>query len=303
MAKEIQLAVRSKPPCGPACVEGAWKRLETWYREHCPDILDGMGPGATPEEVRAVEQTIGRSLPEELRQSFAIRNGVHEGCLSNLDFLTLEQVLNAWNFWDEYCRLDAFRNLSREWCTSIPRNAIRLDLYDRDWVPLVSGPVMNHLGIDLDPGTEGLPGQVINFGYEQDRKAVLAWTWGWFLTDLAEELERGNFQFHERSGLMLRNPPDHFLSVVDDWSKAKTGGRRPTVEWAIDPTWLAWNDGTVLRLAQSIAEERAFDRLPILADALEDAGSTDTELLEHLRDTEIVHGKECWAINAILAQP
>src|SRR5919201_90559 len=38
---------------------------------------------------------------------------------------------------------------------------------------------------------------------------------------------------------------------------------------AVDPAWLAANDGAVRQLAESIYEERAFDRLPILADALE----------------------------------
>ena len=35
---------------------------------------------------------------------------------------------------------------------------------------------------------------------------------------------------------------------------------------AINPAWLAWNNGTVRRIAQSIYDNRAFDRMPILAD-------------------------------------
>src|SRR5206468_110674 len=35
--------------------------------------------------------------------------------------------------------------------------------------------------------------------------------------------------------------------------------------------WLAWNNGTIPKFAQTIYDELAFDRLPILADALEDA--------------------------------
>jgi hypothetical protein len=47
--------------------------------------------------------------------------------------------------------------------------------------------------------------------------------------------------------------------------------------------WLAWEGGTVTKLAAMIYEERAFDRLPILADALEEAGCEAAELLTHLR--------------------
>jgi len=45
-------------------------------------------------------------------------------------------------------------------------------------------------------------------------------------------------------------------------------------------SWLSWNDGLIPKLAQAIYEERAFDRLPILGDALEEAGCTDETMLD-----------------------
>jgi hypothetical protein len=68
---------------------------------------------------------------------------------------------------------------------------------------------------------------------------------------------------------------------------------------AIDPAWRAWNDGAVAKLAQSIYEERAFDRLAILADALEKAGCTDADILAHLRGPG-PHARGCWAVDLIL---
>jgi hypothetical protein len=73
---------------------------------------------------------------------------------------------------------------------------------------------------------------------------------------------------------------------------------RPVV---IDPVWLAWADGTVAKLARVIYDERAFDRLPILADALTDAGCGDEALLSHLRNPG-VHARGCWAVDAVLGQ-
>jgi hypothetical protein len=75
------------------------------------------------------------------------------------------------------------------------------------------------------------------------------------------------------------------------------GGRwRPA---ALDPGWLAWNDSTARRIAEGIYDERAFDRLPILADALEDAGCNDAVLLTHLRGPG-PHVRGCWAVDLIL---
>jgi len=56
---------------------------------------------------------------------------------------------------------------------------------------------------------------------------------------------------------------------------------------------------TVLLLARGIAADLAFDRLPILADALEDAGCDNFALLHHLRSDE-PHRVECWALRRLL---
>jgi hypothetical protein len=69
----------------------------------------------------------------------------------------------------------------------------------------------------------------------------------------------------------------------------------------MDPAWLAWGSGTVLRLALRIHEERAFDCLPILADALEDAGCADEEILSHCRGPS-PHVRGCWVIDGLLEQ-
>lgn len=61
------------------------------------------------------------------------------------------------------------------------------------------------------------------------------------------------------------------------------GYHTPTCPFTQLKAWLAWNDGTVQRLARMIYEERAFDRLPILADALEEAGCTNQDIINHCR--------------------
>jgi hypothetical protein len=68
---------------------------------------------------------------------------------------------------------------------------------------------------------------------------------------------------------------------------------------AVDPGVLSWHGGTVPRLAQAISAERAFDRMPVLADALEDAGCADPELLGHLRGPG-PHARGCWAVDLLL---
>lgn len=66
-------------------------------------------------------------------------------------------------------------------------------------------------------------------------------------------------------------------------------------------TWLTWNDATVTKIAQSIYDERRFEDLPILADALEDAGCDNEEILRHCREPG-EHARGCWVIDLLLGK-
>lgn len=69
----------------------------------------------------------------------------------------------------------------------------------------------------------------------------------------------------------------------------------------IDPGWLAWNGGCVRAMAEGIRHRRAFDIMPILADALQDAGCENPVLLDHLRaDTD--HTANCWALRLLTGE-
>jgi tetratricopeptide (TPR) repeat protein len=69
----------------------------------------------------------------------------------------------------------------------------------------------------------------------------------------------------------------------------------------IAPGWLAWNDGTVKQLARAIYEERAFGLMPVLADALQEAGCTDEAILDHCRGNT-THVRGCWAVDLLLGR-
>jgi hypothetical protein len=55
------------------------------------------------------------------------------------------------------------------------------------------------------------------------------------------------------------------------------------------------------RLASHIYDSRAFDRLPILADALEEAGCKDAEILAHCRGPG-PHVRGCWVVDLVLGK-
>jgi len=69
----------------------------------------------------------------------------------------------------------------------------------------------------------------------------------------------------------------------------------------LDPVILRWNGGTVVKLAQVIYDERRFGDMPVLADALEEAGCTDADILDHCRQPG-EHVRGCWVVDLILGK-
>jgi hypothetical protein len=69
---------------------------------------------------------------------------------------------------------------------------------------------------------------------------------------------------------------------------------------ALHPAWLSSNDGAVRKLAEAIYGDRRFGDLPVLADALEDAGCIDPTLLAHCRGGDHVRG--CWVLDLLLGR-
>jgi hypothetical protein len=69
----------------------------------------------------------------------------------------------------------------------------------------------------------------------------------------------------------------------------------------VDPAWLSANGGAASRLAASIYEGGDWAALPVLADALADAGCGELRLLSHLRGPG-PHGKGCWALDLLLGK-
>jgi hypothetical protein len=94
-------------------------------------------------------------------------------------------------------------------------------------------------------------------------------------------------------GLVRGVRPIPYLSV---------GGRRMPGGGLLDPAWLAWNDGTVAALARRVDEDQDFGLLPVLGDALEDAGCTHMEILDHCRSAG-PHSRSCWVLRLLLGKP
>jgi hypothetical protein len=63
-----------------------------------------------------------------------------------------------------------------------------------------------------------------------------------------------------------------------------------------------WRTDTALALARQMYESREFGAMPILADALQDAGCNEPAILDHCRDASLTHVRGCWATDLVLGK-
>ena len=125
--------------------------------------------------------------------------------------------------------------------------------------------------------------------------------------EVAELVERAELRaqcemLHDLFGEFLGPPGDE-----GDWIPC--GGAAPVSEWwcrfptrrslVARPEWLEWSKGAIPKLAREIYDGEEFDRLPLLADALQEAGCHEPTILDHLRGGG-PHWRGCWVLEALM---
>jgi ATP-dependent Clp protease ATP-binding subunit ClpA len=134
---------------------------------------------------------------------------------------------------------------------------------------------------------EELPAAEFPAGLAADLKA---------LDDRIDALNR------EKEGAIVGLDFERAAHLRDQADRLKRQRRTLVLEWRArhrpDPSWLSGR-GTVAQIARAIYEERRWQDLPVLADALEEAGCADREILDHCRRGG-EHGRGCWVIDLFL---
>lgn len=176
--------------------------LNRWIdlvEQHAPEVRSTLRPGATAEQIAAVESAIGFELPDDVRTWFQLHDGQEYApkvnILFGLELLPLDQLLHEWREWQD---LADYNEEFGPDSTSSPEGAIAAAYTTPGWIPLAQSPASgNYLGIDLNPEPQGTRGQVINFGRDEDDKCVVATSWTEFVRLVIDELEAGRVVFDD----------------------------------------------------------------------------------------------------------
>ena len=176
-----------------------WERIEAWLAAHAPYLLRDLRKGAAPSTLAKLEAQIQRGLPESVRAFYAVHDGQKSVCPKGLFYslqcMPLARVLEAQRLWAGL--VDMNDELAHAMSSS-PSGHIKPLYANPLWIPFADDQSGNHLGIDLDPDVEGVEGQVIVFGRDENRKRLVARSFEAFIDMFVGQLEAGNVVIREK---------------------------------------------------------------------------------------------------------
>jgi cell wall assembly regulator SMI1 len=179
-----------------------WDRIHVWLAANAPVVLESLRPGATDEAIRAAEEAMGVTLPDDVRACYRIHDG-QQPVLVNVTYwpglravptflyadpwLGLKEMVECWEVL--HSLLGEFSEVS-----SSPRGPIRSDWWHPKWLPVTKyGGGGDYHCLDLAPKSRGKVGQVIFWLHDDAARGVLAKSFTEWLAAFASDLERGQY--------------------------------------------------------------------------------------------------------------
>jgi cell wall assembly regulator SMI1 len=147
-----------------------WDRVHTWLTAHAPVVLDSLAPPATEAQIRAAENALDVTLPDDVKASYRIHNGqrVVSGqygkpalLYGGWDLYSLAEVVSQWKCWKDLSDRGTFAGGG-----SRPTGPIRTDWWHPGWIPLTGNDGGDHHCADMAPSQGGHPGQVISMWHD-----------------------------------------------------------------------------------------------------------------------------------------
>lgn len=160
-----------------------WIRIMARLRElGCLEAMD-LQPGASLNEIEALEGHLGVRFPRSVRDFIGVHNGQNGfGLLFGHEFLSIKGIQQQWDNWRSLDESSMNQDCA-EFQSSDPAGFIKPLYCNKGWIPLTHDGGGNHFGLDLDPDRLGTSGQIIAFGRDEDTKRLLATSFESFVED------------------------------------------------------------------------------------------------------------------------
>lgn len=174
-----------------------WRCVEAWLEKNAPKILATLRPGATGQQIAAVEKVLGLEFPEALRSLFQRHDGQYHnkpGLFPGWKLLSLDSVEREWLAWNSLLSAgELFDEMQSD-------GRIRAVPWDASWIPFTSSGGGDNQCVDLNPGPSGVYGQVIKLDHQSEFLTWIAADVSSWFHDFATKLDRGVWTYRNGVG-------------------------------------------------------------------------------------------------------
>lgn len=177
-----------------------WRRISDWHLANLPPTLRDFEPpthllraGASEEQVKVAESTLGLSLPADVRESYCLHDGSENDYAIlpwGFHLLSLAKVVEHWSMWRTHAGKRFWEGV-----VTTPKGPIQPVHWSPNWIPISHNNGGDHQCVDLAPVTGGMVGQVIGFSHEVGPLRVLANSFGEWLQAYAADLDAGRYRY------------------------------------------------------------------------------------------------------------
>jgi cell wall assembly regulator SMI1 len=183
-------------------VDGSLKRIMAWYEANVAEERPTLSAGATEREISELETLIGMQLPNDVKQSYRLHNGNTDGSLFPYGYhlLSIREVVKNWRMLVDAAADEDPAEMEEMIDVEGP---VKKVWWHAKWIPITGNSGADFRFIDMDPAEGGKVGQVVYFNHEEGPKRLEAASWREYLSRFAEGLEKGEYLYKERDGVVV----------------------------------------------------------------------------------------------------
>ncbi len=198
-------------------MERQFKQFLEGIKEIYPDIKMEQEAIET-SYISEIERSMDVQFNEELKNWFRLIGNAEygvSGLLAGLEIYDIDEMYEEWKSWREF---DSDTTLNEaSYYSSVPAGAVRCRYTNPKWIPLAHDYASNYIGVDLDPDENGVVGQVINFGRDENTKKVFANSLKEFFQLLIKYQDEMEIEEEENEAAYINEDEIHPI----DWLKKK----------------------------------------------------------------------------------
>ncbi|WP_312110310.1 SMI1/KNR4 family protein [Brevibacillus reuszeri] len=176
----------------PGMASEVWDNILKQIQTISQPIFSTVNPPATEDEINLLENTLGVHLPIYFRNYLSVCNGQQERVpfIGYNSFLSIPAIIETWSMMN-----DLFEEEEQvDW---INEDRIKPLIWSKKWIPFTDFEGSTHLILDVDPGKNGVSGQIFKYHSGMSYQKVIANSFEEFSHEIFKRLQANQISYSD----------------------------------------------------------------------------------------------------------